>query len=226
MRLWVVSRNALQDDVSGGERSRGQGGRHLVHQPLLWPQGHLKGTLGYHRLPVGPKHSEDPCFICDLLGHLGRQVGSTEATPVGPFQRGRDHKAGDSKVPGPHSPHWYPGFGLASHGSRRPAHCPAGTLWGPGHHQPCTHLGTPSATPEPGSGPQGSSLTSGDQDGSGEGLGDLPPHPTASPRPLSNDVLQARERPAPHLWLTHPQSRWGNQRSAQVPVWPWARPAC
>lgn len=44
------------------------------------PLGHIQGALGasegrleHSIVPVGPKHSEDPRLICDLLGHLGKK---------------------------------------------------------------------------------------------------------------------------------------------------------
>lgn len=69
----VIGGNALKDDVSGGEREAqvSKAGRYVGTS--IWPQGHLKGKPGHHVLPVGPKHSEDPCLVCDLLGHLGRK---------------------------------------------------------------------------------------------------------------------------------------------------------
>lgn len=69
----VVSGDALKDDVSGGEKELkvSKAGRHLGVS--IWPQGHLQGRPGHHVLPVGPKHSENPRLICDLLGHLGRK---------------------------------------------------------------------------------------------------------------------------------------------------------
>lgn len=69
----VVSGDALKDDVSGGEKELkvSKAGRHLGTS--IWPQGYLQGRPGHHVLPVGPKHSEDPRLICDLLGHLGRK---------------------------------------------------------------------------------------------------------------------------------------------------------
>lgn len=70
---WVVGGNALKDDISGGEREPdvSEAGRPVG--TCIGPQAHLKGSSGHRVLPVGPEHPEDPCLVCDLLGHLGRK---------------------------------------------------------------------------------------------------------------------------------------------------------
>lgn len=53
---WVVGGNALEDDVSGGERELevSRAGRHLGTS--IWPQGHLNGRLESHvLLTCGPQ---------------------------------------------------------------------------------------------------------------------------------------------------------------------------